>query len=75
MTVRSKDILRKIGEPKLELLRISGHGYWLFIYDDVSAKVYETESVYCVRLNDMTTDQWVDAGRGFLSRVKARLAA
>lgn len=71
MTSKAK-ILRIIKEPKISLERITGHGYWIFIYDAPAANVYETESVYCMRLNDMSAERWAEAGLSFLAGVKER---
>lgn len=68
--ISSAAILKAVACPLLTLERISGHGYWIFVFDDGGAR-YETESVYCVRLNDMTLEQWVDIGRSFVAKQEA----
>lgn len=61
-----KPILKKINCPHLNLYK--GDGYWYFIYDN--GTTYESESVMVIRLNDMTVEQWVDAGEAFVERCK-----
>jgi len=65
----SAEILRLIGCRQLSLYRCVGQGYWYFIFDDLAGTgVYDTESIYCMRLNDMSIARWVDAGRSFALR-------
>jgi hypothetical protein len=55
-----QQILKAAGNPAhVTLERVTGDGYWIFIYDDVDGNIYETVSVYTMRLSDMTVDQWV----------------
>jgi len=55
----AKQILSAAGNPEhVKLERVTGHGYWIFIYDDVANNIFETLSVCTMRLNDMTVDQW-----------------
>lgn len=67
MTVRyaksTAEILRIVGCKHLNLYRGVGSGYWYFIYDN--GVIYESESVYVPRLNDMTVAQWVEIGVRF----------
>lgn len=63
----AKQILSKIKCENLDLAR--GEGYWYFVYDN-GAKVYETETVLCMRLNDMQLDRWVNAGLAFVEKCK-----
>lgn len=65
----SKQILKAINHPLVSLTRVPGDGYWYFTYDD-GDKLYETESVYTVRLNDMTVDQWAAYARDLIKRVE-----
>ena len=68
----AKQILAAAGNPAhVTLERVSGHGYWLFIYDDASANIYETVSVYTVRLNDMSVEQWTAYIPDLLEQVDA----
>lgn len=60
----SAEILRGVNCPNLNLYR--GEGYWYFIHDD--GRTHESESVYTMRLNDMTVAQWVEIGVAFVKR-------
>lgn len=64
----AKQILKAINCDKLDLAR--GEGYWYFVYDDTSKKLYETHSVYCCYLNQMTVDQWVEEGKDFVAKMQ-----
>lgn len=44
-----------------------GDGYFYFSFDD--NVTYETESVMVYRLNDLSLDQWISAGRDFINEV------
>lgn len=74
MTITAKAVLKKIKCPFLDLVRVTGQegGYWYFVYDNVPAEVYETESVYCMRLNDMAVDRWVETGKTFVEKCQER---
>ena len=68
MTISAAQIIKKIGCDKLALYK--GVGYWYFVYDDLDANgVYEDESVHCVKLNQMSLELWVEAGKDFVNRV------
>lgn len=58
--VSVKQILKAINNPYLNLYRVTGEGYWYFAFDKETPNglIYETESVFTVRLNDLTVDQW-----------------
>ena len=66
----SAEIIRKIGCSFLRLYR--GEGYWYFIFDDEHGGRYDSESIYCMRLNDMALSRWVESGKAFVARVEAR---
>lgn len=69
MQARSTTQILKIIDCKnLELVKAKG--YWYFKYDDGDS--YETESVYTVRLSDMTVLQWVETGIAFVRTVEER---
>lgn len=71
----AKQILAAAGNPEhVTLERVAGHGYWIFIFDDVAAGIYETLSVYTVRLNDMTVEQWAGYVPTLLATVAERKA-
>lgn len=73
MIARSaKQILKAIGCDKLDLARGPDGGYWYFIYDDVVTGVYETKSIYCCYLNQMTVEQWAEDGKGFVAEMEAK---
>lgn len=72
----AKQVLAAAGNPAhVTLERVTGDGYWLFIYDDAAAGIYETLSVYTMRLNDMTVDQWVAYVPDLLAQVTETLAS
>lgn len=66
------EIIRAIGCKHLSLHRCAGHGYWYFVFDDLDSggKRYETESIYCVRLNDMALAKWIEYGKSFAARME-----
>lgn len=67
----SKAILKAVGSAKLSLYYVTGHGYWVFAYDDIAGRnVYDTESVYVPRLNSMSFDRWVEQGKDFLNKME-----
>lgn len=59
--INTSRILRRIDCPHLSLLK--GDGYWYFVYDIPSLNIFETKSVYTMRLNDLTLDMWVADGK------------
>ncbi len=63
--ITTKQIIKSLGNKNLSLFR--GNGYFYFAYDD--GIVFETESVYTKRLNDLTLDMWIDTGKSFLSKI------
>lgn len=56
---------------KIELVR--GGGYWYFAYTMEATQsrrmVYDTESVYVMRLNDMSEERWIAEGARFVGRM------
>lgn len=74
MAISSAEIVKKIGNPYVELVRAVRHGYWYFVYSDEANDLYETESVYVPRLNDMSLDRWVSDGEAFVAKVEALMA-
>jgi hypothetical protein len=66
-------ILKHIGCAHLSLVK--GEGYWYFIYDGVERGIFETESVYTMRLNDMTNRAWIEDGMRFVQKVEEAYAA
>ena len=66
----SKQILKAIGNDKLNLYKGPGGGYWYFVYDDTDAGgAYGDVSVYCCYLNQMSFEKWVDRGQGAIEQV------
>lgn len=56
----AKQVLKAAGNPEhISLERVTGDGYWIFIYDDAASNIYETVSVYTMRLNDLMVEQWL----------------
>lgn len=68
MAHTTRSILAKIKCQHLNLYR--GEGYWYFIYDNGSG-VYESHSVYVMRLNDMPEARWVGIGSAFVEATEA----
>lgn len=62
--ITTRQILKAIGCPILNLYQ--GKGYWYFVYDDLDANVFETHSVYAVRLNQLPLETWVQEGQDFV---------
>lgn len=65
----AKEVCKLIGCPFLNLYR--GEGYWYFVFDDVAGARYDSESVYCMRLNDMDLARWVAIGKAFAATMEA----
>lgn len=68
MTITSKQIIKRIGCPKLDLYK--GEGYWYFTYDDEENNIFETSSVPVMYLNQMRLDLWVKDGLDFVKSVE-----
>ncbi|WP_170339668.1 hypothetical protein [Ruegeria arenilitoris] len=66
MIVRTATILKRIGNEHLSLH--CGAGYWFFNFDD--GDIFETDSVYTMRLNDLSLDQWMAEGRVFIKQIE-----
>ena len=62
-------IIKKIGNPHLNLY--AGEGYFYFVYDNTDPNQWDDHSVYVYRLHDMSLNQWVDEGNRFLKEVAA----
>ena len=60
-------IIKKIGNPNLNLY--AGKGYFYFVYD--KGDVFDDRSVYTIRLNDLSLDRWVEEGKELLNVVRA----
>lgn len=73
MAISSKAILKAIGCDKLSLVRVPGDGYWYFAYDAIESNFYETESIYVMRLNDMSLERWVEYGVSFVAKSEEKL--
>jgi len=55
----------------LELER--GEGYHYFIYDNESAVIYETESVYVCYTNTYTPQGWVEQAKWAWDEIRKRI--
>lgn len=68
----TKKILKEIGCDKLDLWKAGegDRGYWVFQYDDPALKIYDTSSIMTPRLSDMTLEQWVTEGKGFVEHME-----
>jgi hypothetical protein len=69
MSFRVSTILKAIGEERLSLL--AGKGYWYFVFDD-KAKLYDTHTVFVMRLNQLPLEQWIEEGKDFVKEMKGR---
>lgn len=70
----TRTILAKLKDKRVQLYR--GPGYWYFVFDAIEAhSVYETLSVYTMRLNDMPLEQWVAYGRQCIAQGEAEIEA
>lgn len=72
MALSASKILKKIKVKdgiKFELVR--GEGYWYFVYDN-GDDIYETHSVYCMYLSQMSDIKWIDEGRSFVKKMESR---
>lgn len=66
-----KSINKVFQEDNLPVELVKGEGYFYFIFDAIEThNVYETKSIYTVRLSDMTKDRWIDEGRTFAQETK-----
>lgn len=65
---RTSQVLKAIGNDHLQL--VQGNGYWYFIYDDVAKGLYDTKSVYTMRLGDDTVEGWAAEGREFVAKME-----
>lgn len=66
--ITTRKILKAIGCPILNLYK--GEGYWYFVYDDLDRNVFETQSVYTVRLSNLPLEEWVREGREFVQHCR-----
>ena len=66
----TKQVLKAIGEPHLQL--IDADGCWCFIYSDKTTGVFDTYRIYAMRLTDFPLCDWVGEGRGFVAKLKKR---
>ena len=57
--IKTKTILKKIGEPNLSLYK--GQGYYYFVYDD--GINYKDRCVMVNILNHLSLDSWVYEGK------------
>jgi hypothetical protein len=66
---RTSSVLKAIGEPRLKL--VAGKGYWYFVFDD-TGKLYDTHTVFVMRLSDLPLERWIEEGKDFVQEMKAR---
>lgn len=69
-TINTRKILATIKCEHLALCK--GDGYWYFIYDRPSLNIFETHSIYTVRLNDLPLETWVEEGHSFAQSIETR---
>lgn len=72
-TTSTKQVIKAIGNDKLQLLR--GNGYWYFVYDDPAKGLFDTMSVYTMHLGNYTVEQWAAEGRELVARVQNEYAS
>ena len=65
---RTSSVLSAIGDKHLKLY--AGKSYWYFVYDD--GKLYDTHSVFVMRLNEMPLERWIEEGQDFLKKMRAK---
>lgn len=63
-----KLILKTLDNPLIDLVR--GSGYWYFVYDDPANNIFETHSVYCCYLLDLSLKSWVEEGQSLIDQIK-----
>jgi hypothetical protein len=68
-TTSTKQVLKAVGNEHLDLVR--GNGYWYFVYDDLANGIYDTRSVYTMRLSDWTVEMWAEEGREFCAKMES----
>lgn len=64
--------IRAAGHPEVELVR--GEGYHYYVFDDVAANIYETESVMEMHFTNITHERWIADGIAFAERIKGEHA-
>jgi hypothetical protein len=64
----SRKVLDVVGEPHLRL--IAGKGHWHFVYHDIKAGIYDTRSIYAMRLSDLSFGR--GGARAFVAYVNTR---
>jgi hypothetical protein len=65
MRITTKKILKEINCKLLTLH--NGGGYFYFAYDNEEGDYsFNTERVYCYRLNHLDLDSWVEIGKDFV---------
>jgi hypothetical protein len=67
---RLKTLNRQIKSLDERCELVMGNGYQYFLFDDVEQNVYEMESVYVPRLNDLPLIQWIEMAYDFIENVK-----
>lgn len=60
-----RSINRVFKEDNLPVELVKSDDYFYFQYDLPEQSVFETESVYVFKLNQLTKDEWVRQGRQF----------
>lgn len=62
---------------RLTVELVKGEGYWYFTFtakDDGKVVFYQTESVYTMRLSDMSEAAWLAEGRYYLAKAETAWA-
>jgi hypothetical protein len=65
MAFKVSSVLKAIGEKRLALYSNSKEGYWYFAFDDKERNIFETQTVYVMRLSDMPLERWIEDGKDF----------
>ncbi len=71
MAVTIHAILKELDCKCLTLVRVTGHAYHIFVYDDPENNIFETHSVMVPFLNRLDYDQWIAEGKHFLKTITA----
>lgn len=65
-----RSINKVFTEDKLPLELVKGEDYFYFQYDLPEQNIFETESVYVAKLNQLTKDEWIRLGRVFVTEIE-----
>jgi len=58
------------GQSPVSIELVKGEGYWYFTASDSTRNIYDSHSVYTMRLSDQTPAEWAAIGTAFLNQVE-----